>query len=119
MLTSRPPFDGQTSAEIIVKVVTDTPPAPRSINRAIPAELEWICERAMEKDRHARYASAAALAADLQAWLEGRPVQAQPIGTLGRAWRQYRRHPVVLVLIGALIGGALLALWAALLARFA
>lgn len=116
MLTSRPPFEGRTSAEIIVKVVTDTPPAPRSINRAIPAELEWICERAMEKDRHARYTSAAALAADLQAWLDGRPVRARPIGALGRAWRRYRRHPAVLVLIGALIGGAVLILWAALVA---
>jgi len=119
LLTGRPPFAGATSAQIILKVVTEVPPRPRRIDASIPEALEWICERAMEKDRGRRYASAAALAADLQAWLEGRPVQARPIGGIGRFWRAWRRHPAMLVLAGALLGGVLVGLWLLLVALLA
>ena len=69
MLTGRLPFQG-TKSEVLEAVKQSRPVPPRSICPEIPAELERICLRAMAAKGADRYPTAAALAEDLQAWLQ-------------------------------------------------
>src|SRR5439155_24881207 len=61
LLTGRPPFTGE-SHEVISKVQSDPPERPRSLRPDIPAELEGIVVKCLEKAPADRYASAEALA---------------------------------------------------------
>ncbi len=68
---------------------------PRSINPGIPADLETIALTAMAEDPGGRYATAGDLAADLQRFLEQRPIVARRITAAGRLLRWARRNPAV------------------------
>ena len=86
LLTGRPPFHGRTQVETVNQVL-DTPPVlPRKINAAIPRGLEAICLRCLEKEPGRRYGSAADLVADLDRFLEGRPVEARRSRSLRPVW---------------------------------
>ncbi len=72
----------------------ESPPRPiRKIAPNTPPELIAICDKAMAADANVRYASARDLARDMQAWLEGRVVQAHETGRLARIrkWRERNR----------------------------
>jgi hypothetical protein len=88
----------------------EEPVSPRRLNDRVPRDLETICLKAMSKEPSQRYATAADLADDLQRWLDGEPVLARNVGTLGRAWRWCRRNPKVaalnLVVVAVLLAGA-------------
>jgi tetratricopeptide (TPR) repeat protein/tRNA A-37 threonylcarbamoyl transferase component Bud32 len=114
MLTGRPPFRGETTSETERQVVADEPVPPGRLNPKVPRDLETICLTCLRKDPQRRYADAGALAADVQRFVEGRPVLARRISLLERAWRWCRRNPTgaalaltVLVLVGLCVGGAL------------
>jgi tetratricopeptide (TPR) repeat protein len=69
----------------------------------VPCDLDTIWLTAMAKEPGRRYASARAFVDDLRAFLDGRPIQARPLGTLGRLRLACRRHPRVAVLVALLI----------------
>jgi eukaryotic-like serine/threonine-protein kinase len=113
MLTGRPPFQAATLVETIMQVIEKEPVSPALLNPAVPRDLETICLKCLHKEPSKRYSSAAALADDLQCYLEGRPIQARPIGRMEVAWRWCRRNPALssaisLALLG-IVGGAALA----------
>lgn len=92
-LTGRVPFEGETSQEVLYRILSAEPVAPRALVPSLSRDLETVVLAALEKDRTRRYASAAAFADDLDAVLEHRPVSARPTGALTRAWKWTRREP--------------------------
>lgn len=103
MLCGQPPFNGDSIHAIMNKVVEDDPEPPRKINPAIPLDLECICLKALEKEIDLRYPSAADLAADLKAFLNGEAVTAKPAGLWTRARRLARRNKLAVALSALLI----------------
>ena len=57
MLTGQVPFDGESMGEILVKHVTQPPPAPRGLNPAVPPAVEQIVLRCLAKQPDARFAT--------------------------------------------------------------
>jgi WD40 repeat protein len=93
LLTGRPPYGGPTTLEILDRVRAASPKPPSTIRQAADRDLETVCLRCLEPDPARRYASAAAVAEDLERWLEGRSIFARRAGRAERAWRLCRRHP--------------------------
>ena len=92
-LTRRAPFIGETVAAILAQLPASEPPPPHLLVPGVPRDLETICLKCMEKSPERRYASAALLQADLQAFIEGRPIAARPPGSAEKLARSCRRHP--------------------------
>lgn len=92
MLTGRPPFREDNQLNTILQVLESEPTLPNRLNPRIPPELERICLKCLEKDPERRYASAAALADDLDRFLRCEPIEARPAGLVDRARRWLRRE---------------------------
>jgi WD40 repeat protein len=99
-LTGERPFRGLPHL-VLHQVVHDEPRPPRQLHDAVPRDLETITLKCLAKEPARRYQSAGELAEDLQRWLEGRPIQARPLGVLGRTWRWCRRKPGLAGALGA------------------
>jgi hypothetical protein len=67
LLTGRPPFAGDGPLAVLLKHVQDPPPPPHSLNPAVPAPLEQVVLRALEKEPARRFQSAAEMADALRA----------------------------------------------------
>jgi WD40 repeat protein/serine/threonine protein kinase len=102
LLGGRPPFSGETPLETLRQVVEAPPIAPHLTDSSIPADLETICLKCLEKDPAKRYGTAQELSEDLSRFLRGEPTLARPIGPVGKVWRWYRRKPVIAGLVMAL-----------------
>ncbi|MEN8005718.1 MAG: protein kinase [Candidatus Krumholzibacteriota bacterium] len=66
MITARRAFAGNTSAAMFDAILNRAPTAPVKLNRKVPAELQRIVNKALEKDPELRYQSAAGIRADLK-----------------------------------------------------
>jgi len=101
IVTGRPPFHAATPLETIRQVIQVEPVPLRRLNPAIDADLETICLKCLDKEPARRYPSALALADDLRRYLDHQPIQARPVGWLGRSSRWCRRNPLVAGLIAS------------------
>jgi len=79
---------GAAIADIASQRQTD----PASLRRLVDGDLNWITLKALEKARERRYASVAELAADIERYVEHRPVLASPPRRLYRARKFVRRR---------------------------
>jgi uncharacterized protein (TIGR03067 family) len=95
LLTGRPPFKKNTPLETMMAAVSQEPPRPRKLAAEVDPDLETICLKCLEKDPLARYASADALADDLQRWRDGEPIHARPVTTTERLVKWSRRQPLL------------------------
>ena len=85
--------------------------SPEALKHSLASELDWIVLRAMAPERERRYGSAADLAADLQRYLDGRPVEAKPV-TRGYVLRKFiGRHRLETAFAALLLLGIGVSLW--------
>lgn len=94
-LTGRSPFGSDSIAATFRAIEHMTPRLPGDIDDSIPRDLETICMKALEKRPEDRYATAADLAADLDAFANGRSIRARPTPWLVSFSRWCSREPVV------------------------
>jgi WD40 repeat protein len=108
LLTGRPPFRAETPLETLYQVVAEDPVPPSRFLPKVSRDLETICLKCLEKEPRKRYASALALADDLRRFLEGKPIQARPIGRVARLVKWAKRHPAATAFLAAVTGFGLL-----------
>lgn len=101
MLTGRPPFKGPTRMATVRQVLTERPIPPRQLNPRIDRDLESICLKCLEREPQHRYASAEALAEDLERWLAGEPILAAPRPWWYRTLKWMKRRPTMAALVAA------------------
>src|ERR1043165_2203634 len=94
LLTGELPFRGNKRMQFH-QTLHEEPRPPRSLNDAVPRDLQTICLKAMAKEPSLRYQTAAELAADLRRYLNGEPIHARPAGSLERFGRWCRRKPAL------------------------
>jgi tetratricopeptide (TPR) repeat protein/tRNA A-37 threonylcarbamoyl transferase component Bud32 len=102
-LTGRAPFSSDSVMNTLDQVRNRTPQPPTRLNSKLPRDLEVICLKCLEKDPRQRYASAQALADDLNRWLRGEPIAARPVGQVVRFRMWARRKPALAGLSAALV----------------
>ena len=115
LLCGAPPFQGPTPLETLRQVLDIECPRPSSRNPRIDRDLETMVLKCLQKSPGRRYASAEALAEDLDRWLRGEAILARRAPALERAWRWARRRPAAAVAV-ALAVAAPAAIIAVLLA---
>ncbi len=103
LLTGRPPFLAGSLAETLQLVLKSEPVALRTLNPALPRDLETICLKCLEKEPSRRYGSAKELAEELVRFLAGQPIKARPVSYSERVAKWYRREPVVAGLVSTVI----------------
>ena len=99
MLTGRPPFKGMTTAETLSQVLTEEIIAPSRLRAKIPFDLETICLKCLEREPRKRYADAAALADDLDRFLNGRTILARRTPAWERAIKLAKRRPATTLVL--------------------
>jgi tRNA A-37 threonylcarbamoyl transferase component Bud32 len=102
LLTGRPPFRAGTVFDTIREVLEKEPDHPRTFNPRADRDLSAIALKCLQKEPEQRYDSAAALADDLDRWLNGEPTKARPPSMAGQAWRWLRRNTAAAVTVAAL-----------------
>ncbi len=95
LLTGDRPFKKQHYLATLRAIETEPPRPLRAGGRQLPRDLEAICLKCLQKLQQHRYATAFQLAADLQRWLDGIPVEARPVSRVERTWAWARRNPTL------------------------
>ncbi|CAM4507031.1 serine/threonine-protein kinase [Corallococcus exiguus] len=114
LLTGQAPIPGDNGLEVLNNIATVEPRPPRGVDPDVPADLEAIALKCLEKDRSARYDSARALAEDLERFLGGEPVLART-GFGYRVRKRLRKYRLLAsVSASALLSVAVALGWGAL-----
>lgn len=108
--TGQPVFDADSAYGIITQILTEEPRPPRRIRPDLPRDFETVILCCLAKEPAQRYASAQALADDLRAVIEKRPIKSRRAGWLERTSRWVRKHrtPVTAAALSATFAALLL-----------
>jgi eukaryotic-like serine/threonine-protein kinase len=99
LLTGIPPFVAAGAMEILRMQMEDNPVPPSKRGARIPADVETICLKCLEKEPARRYQSAADLAADLRRFIEDLPIVARPASVYYVTRKRLLRHKTVVSVI--------------------
>ena len=118
-LTGELPFAAGDSMVFLHRVINEPAPSLRSLNRALPRDLDLICLKCLEKNPNDRYPTAASLADDLARFVSKEPVSVRPAGPVERAVKWAKRRPTLATAYGLavlavaliLFGSGAVALW--------
>jgi len=114
LLVGQPPLQGATVLETLRKLVEEEPAPPSVRNPLVDRDLDTICLKCLAKNPAQRYATAAALADDLERWLRHEAIEARQAPPWERAAKWMRRRPaltaLLLVCVVATVGFILLRL---------
>jgi hypothetical protein len=100
MLTLQPAIIGNDYRTMLNQVVEQEPLPPKTVDPALPTELDTIIRKAIAKEPATRYASANAFGDDLLAWLDDKPIAAKP-PTLWQWLGKWRKRNSRLVNVAA------------------
>lgn len=103
LLTGQPPHLGRSAMETVMAVMQQPVRSPREIDREVDGDLELICMKCLARDPEQRYESAAALAEDLESWLQGEPISITPPSLLAVAAKWMKRYRRIGYAIGVLL----------------
>ncbi len=111
LLVRQPPFEFTSIADAIVRLQKEESPSLRSVDRGVPADLDTIVGKAMDRDSARRYESAHAMAEDLRRFLDGEPIVARRSSMIYRVRTRVRKHRGIAIVIAVacvllLIAGA-------------
>lgn len=98
MMTGRPAFQAASPLDTVLLVLEQDPLPPRLLNAKVDRDLEMVALKCLQKPVSLRYASAAALADDLESFLAGEPVAARSGGfdqILARLFRETHHAQVL------------------------
>lgn len=98
LLTGRPPFQAASPVDVVLLVLEQDPVPPRVLNPKADRDLEMIALRCLQKPIDLRYPTAAALAEDLEAYLNNESIAARS-GRFGQVvawWLRETHHAAVL-----------------------
>jgi eukaryotic-like serine/threonine-protein kinase len=105
LLTLHPAFPGTDPHDVLRRIASEEPPAPRALAPAVPRDLETVVLKAMAKEPVERYATAREFAADLARFLEDRPLLARrpSLAHRVRKWVKRNRALVAVGLAGLIV----------------
>jgi hypothetical protein len=112
LLTRRRPHIGSNDAEVLGRILDDTPaPSPRTIRPDLPRPLEMVCRTALAKSPGDRYATAAEFADDLRRFARDEPTRGAPWWKRARAGLRRNRGGLVVTGLVALAAFGAVAAW--------
>lgn len=111
MLTGELPFKGEREASILYSVVHEEPKSLKDIKRDIPLEFQQIINRALKKNREARYSSSEEMLNDLRKYQDRLRAEELGVFNLRRLLRHIRRPQVAIPAICGIILIALASVW--------
>jgi serine/threonine-protein kinase len=94
-LAGAPPHGKVSGLEALARLLRDDPHPLRRVAPSVPADVETIVMKCLERDPARRYPSARAVAEDLERYLDGEPIEARPAGLLYRLSKRVRKNRAV------------------------
>ncbi len=114
LVALKPAFEVEDRYELIERMRREDPTPLRKQASWLPRNLETIIHKLIAREPARRYGTAAALAGDLQRFLEDRPINARRAAPPERAWRWCRRNPWAASFLVALTLGVIGSTWQAI-----
>src|ERR1700693_3593328 len=111
MVTGVMPFRGETSGVLSESILNRTPTPPIRLNPEVPAQLETIIDKSLEKDPEVRYQSAAELRADLRRLRRDTESGKTPVTTAGSTVKRTPLRNATLALLGLLLILGIAGIW--------
>ena len=95
IVAGQPPFKAASVVQTIMQVIHRPAPMVRTINPKVDSNIETVIDRCLQKTPDRRYPTAGALAADLDRYLHGQPIEARPLPPWRRAWHWLLGVPMI------------------------
>ncbi len=103
LVALKPPYEAADRHTLMQRVLSGPPSPLKSISASVPHDLETIIEKAIAREPADRYATAAALADDLQRFMDDKPIKARRASRAERLARWSRRNPWLAGLLAAVM----------------